>query len=116
MGFLETIGAGFDNSSNSTNESKQEDQRIAADHSFVAQLQGDVKGDVIFTDPGALAFGEKSLEKSLDFAAAAFQASSAAQSETLTAGRGELDSVLSKILGAAVPVIVVGLIVWAVKK
>lgn len=101
----------FDSKTNTTSSSNQEDNRIAADHSFVAQVR-DVKGDVIFTDPGAFALGEKSLQ----FANQAFQSSLAAQGETLAAGRGELDNVLSKILGAAVPIVVIGLIVYAVKK
>lgn len=101
----------FDSKTYTTSTSYQEDSRVAAENSRINQLR-EIQGDVIFTDPGAFALGEKSLE----FASGAFRSSLEAQSANLEAGRGELDKVLSKILGAAVPIAVVGLIAYAVKK
>lgn len=94
--------------SKSSSTSSQEDNRISADHSFVAQVRS-VGGDLIFTDQGALELGERGL----DLAGKAIAQSLAAQTE---AGRGELDGVLGRILGAAVPITIVALVVWGLRK
>ena len=99
---------GLLSSSKSSSTSRQEDNRIAADHSFVAQVRS-VGGDLIFSDQGAFALSEKGL----DLAGNAIAQSLAAQTE---AGRGELDGVVGRILGAAVPIALVALVVWGLRR
>ena len=99
----------FDSKSYTT--SSQEDNRIAAEKSQVYQIQG-VGGDVIMSDLGALALGEKGLNLAGQIAAQSLTA----QTTALEAGRGELDSVINRIMGAAVPIAIVVAIAWAFKK
>lgn len=95
-------------SSKSSSSSKQEDNRIAADASFVAQIR-DNKGDVTFTDQGAIALGEKTLDL-----AGAIAAGSLATVQQAESGAGaELGKAAVK---AAVPIAIVIAIAWAFRK
>ena len=107
---------GLDASSKSQSTSSQEDNRIAADSSFVAQLQGDVKGDVIFSDLGAIALGERALELSGNTIQAGFETQSNALREAFAASKGELAGTIDGVVKVAVPVVIVALIIWGLKK
>lgn len=94
--------------SSSVSQSRTEDNRISADGSFVAQVR-DVQGDVLFTDPGAIALGERGLDLAGNVAASAIAASQ-------EAGRGAIAGLSSELIKAAIPLGVVALIVWGVTR
>lgn len=104
------MGLLFGSSSRSSSQQniRTEDNRISADGSFVAQVR-DVQGDVMFTDPGAIALGERGLDLAGNIAAASIASAQ-------EAGRGAIAGLSSEIIKAAIPIAIVGLIVWGISR
>lgn len=94
--------------STSVQNIRTEDNRISADGSFVANIR-DVRGDVSLVDPGAIRLGEAGLDLAGNIAAGAFASAQ-------EAGRGAVAGLGQEIIKAAIPLGIVGLIVWGVTR
>lgn len=94
--------------SSSISKKRLEDNRIAAEDSAITQVRG-VRGDVTFSDQGAIASGVSLGESGLDLAGRALD-----RAFTVAEGQTAEGATLPALMRAAVPLAAVGLMAWAV--